>query len=122
MCHLYLTKCNANISLIHVCLKSVITRTHYMWKDACEKHVFIACDPQAKTTIDTRTLPFLKHTLVETKCTLQLYFTENYICHFLEEISSVYYSKYQVNICPAVIHYKGVNGVLETQEPRGAVR
>ena len=34
----------------------------------------------------------------------------------------MYYSKYQVKVRPAVIHYKGVNGVLETQEPRGAVR
>ena len=28
----------------------------------------------------------------------------------------------QVKVRPAVIHYKGVNGELETQEPRGAVR
>ena len=35
--------------------------------------------------------------------------------HFLEEISSVYYSKDQVNVRPAVIHYNGVNGVLETK-------
>ena len=41
---------------------------------------------------------------------------------FLEEISSVYYSKDQMNFYPVVIHYKGVNGVLETQEPCGAVR
>ena len=40
----------------------------------------------------------------------------------LKEISSMYYSKDQVKVRPAVIHYKGVNGVLETQEPRGAVR
>ena len=38
------------------------------------------------------------------------------MCHFLEEISSVYYSKDQVKVCTAVIQYKGVNGVLETQE------
>ena len=44
------------------------------------------------------------------------------MCHFLEEISSVYYSKDQVKVSPAVIHYKGVNGVLETQEPCGAAR
>ena len=43
------------------------------------------------------------------------------MCHFLEEISSVYYSNDQVKGRPAVIHYKGVNGVLETQEPCGAV-
>ena len=33
----------SKFDLIHefpVCLKSVITRTHYRWKDACEKHVF----------------------------------------------------------------------------------
>ena len=42
------------------------------------------------------------------------------MCHFLEEISSVCYSKDQVKVSPAVIRYKGVNGVLETQEPRGA--
>ena len=53
---------------------------------------------------------------------LQVYFTDNYMYHFLQEISSVYYSKDQVTVCPAVIHYKGVNGVLETQEPRGIVR
>ena len=40
----------------------------------------------------------------------------------LEEISSMYYSKDQVNVFPALIHYKGVNGVLETQEPCGAAR
>ena len=33
------------------------------------------------------------------------------MCHFLEEISSIYYSKDQMKVCPAVIHYKGVNGV-----------
>ena len=27
-----------------------------------------------------------------------------------------------MKVCPAVIHYKGVNGVLETQEPCGAAR
>ena len=54
--------------------------------------------------------------------TLQVDFTETYMCHFLEEISSVYYSKDQVKVSPAVIHYKGVNGVLETQEPCGAAR
>ena len=33
------------------------------------------------------------------------------------------YSKDQVKVCPAVIHYKGVNGVLETRAVRcnGAV-
>jgi len=74
-----------------------------------------------QTALNTRTLPFLKHILAETECTLQVYFTENYMCHFLEEICSVYYSKGQIKVCPAVIHHKGVNGVLETQEPRGAV-
>ena len=39
MCHLYITKCQYN-SQFHVCLKSVITRTHYRWKGACEKHVY----------------------------------------------------------------------------------
>ena len=39
------------------------------------------------------------------------------MCHLLEEISSIYYSKDQVKVRPAVIHYKGVNGELETQEP-----
>ena len=44
------------------------------------------------------------------------------MCHFLEEIRSVYYFKDQVKVRPAVIQYKGVNGVFETQEPRGAFR
>ena len=67
-------------------------------------------------------LPFLKHTLTESKYILQEDFPENYMCHFLEEISSVYYSKDQVKVHHAVIHYKGVKGELEAQEPRGAVR
>ena len=43
MCHLYLTKCQYKSDLIHeyhVCLKRVITRTHYRWKDEYEKHVY----------------------------------------------------------------------------------
>ena len=32
----------------------------------------------------------------------------------------MYYSKEQVKDSPAVIHYMGVNGVLEKQEPCGA--
>ena len=44
------------------------------------------------------------------------------MCHFLEEIISVYYSKDQVKVSPAVIHVKGVNCVLETQEPCDAAR
>ena len=43
-----------------------------------------------QTALNTRTLPFLKHTLTETEFTLQVDFSENYMCHFLEEISSVY--------------------------------
>ena len=34
------------------------------------------------------------------------------MCHFLEEISSVYFCNDQVKVGPV-----GVNGVLETQEP-----
>ena len=48
-------------------------------------------------------------------------FHRNYMCHFVEEISSVYYSKDQVKVRPVVIQYKGVKGVLETQEPRDAI-
>ena len=44
---------------------------------------------------------------------MQVDFAENYVCHYLEEISSAYYSKEQVTVHPAVIHYKGVNGELK---------
>ena len=44
---------------------------------------------------------------------MQVDFAENYVCHCLEEISSAYYSKEQVTVHPAVIHYKGVNGELK---------
>ena len=40
MCLLYLTKCQYK-SECYVCLKSVITKTHYRCKDACEKHVYM---------------------------------------------------------------------------------
>ena len=94
-----------------------------LYKDASKKKTtlvydhckddFLECMYASKLiALDTRSLPFLKDTLAET---LQIYFTEKYMCHFLEEASSVYYSKDQVKVCPAVIHYKGVNGVLETQ-------
>ena len=48
-------------------------------------------------------------TLTETECTLQVDFSENCKCHFLQEISSVYYSKNQVKVRPTVINYKRVN-------------
>ena len=41
---IHLTKCQYKSDLIHefpVCLKTVITRTHCRWKDACEKHVYM---------------------------------------------------------------------------------
>jgi len=44
---------------------------------------------------------------------VQVDFSENYVCHYLEEISSAYYSKERVIINPAVIYYKGVNGELK---------
>jgi len=40
-------------------------------------------------------------------------FSENYVCHYLGEISSAYYSKERVTVHPAMIHYKGVNGELK---------
>ena len=64
-----------------------------------------------QTALNTRTLSFLTYTLAEIECILQADFSENYMCHFLEEISSIYSSKDQVKVCPAMIHYKGVNGV-----------
>ena len=40
MCHRYLAKCQYKFEF-HVCLESVITRTHHRWKDACEKRVYM---------------------------------------------------------------------------------
>ena len=57
-------------------------------------------------------LAILKETLTKTECTVQVDLAENYVCHYLEEISNAFYSKEQVTVHPAVIHYKGVNGKL----------
>jgi len=60
MCHLYLTKSQYK-SEFHVYLKSVITRTHYRWKNACEKRVYVkACVTQARTTIGLYRLSLTK--------------------------------------------------------------
>jgi len=53
-------------------------------------------------------LAILMDTLTETECTVQVDVNENYVCHYLEKISNAYYSKEQVRIHPAVIHYKGL--------------
>ena len=100
-------------------IKQITFVVERLFRSPCSLHRrFLGMHGCLQTALNARTLPFLKHTLTETECTLQADFSENYMCHFLEEISSVYYSKDQVKVRPAVIHYKGVNDELETQESR----
>jgi len=58
-------------------------------------------------------LSLLKESLLQTECTVQLDFAENYVCHYFEEVSSAYYSKEQVTVHPTVIHYKTTDGQLQ---------
>ena len=72
---------------------------------------FIQHSERVRTQYDN--LAILKETLTKTECTVQVDFAENYVCHYLEEINNAYYSKEQLTVHPAVIHYKGVNGELK---------
>ena len=78
--------------------KNATTKERHLYmKDYFEVHVDFKVDfLECMDALNTRTLPFLKHTLAETQCTLQVDFTETYMCHFMEEISSMYYSNDQV--------------------------
>ena len=60
-----------------------------------------------------KNLAILKETLTKTEYTVQVDFAENYVCHYLEKKGSAYYSKEQVTVHLAVIHYKDVNGELK---------
>ena len=53
MSHMCLTKCQYKLDLIRICLKIVITRTHYRGKEAYDKMFlhFFAYVTQAKTTV-----------------------------------------------------------------------
>ena len=48
----------------------------------------------------------LKQTMPESHVTVQIHFAENCVCHFGEEVQNAYYSKEQVTIHPAVVHFK----------------
>lgn len=48
----------------------------------------------------------LKQTMPKSHVTVQIDFAENYVCHFGEEVQSAYYSKEQVTVHPAVVHFK----------------
>ena len=45
-----------------------------------------------------KNITLLKEILKSSEVTVQVDFAENYVCHYAEEISSVYYSKKQVTI------------------------
>ena len=72
-----------------------------------------------QTAINTKTLPFLKHILTKSEFTLQVdFFRETYVPFS----GGNRQRKDRVTVPPPIIHYKGVNGEVEIQEPRGAVR
>ena len=59
-----------------------------------------------RVTTQYEQIRLLKQNLPSSHVTIQIDFAENYVCNYLEEVQSAYYSKQQVTVHPAVMHYK----------------
>ena len=68
-----------------------------------EMKAFQAHVKRVKTQYEQTRL--LKQNLPDSHVTVQVDFAENYACNYAEEVQSAYYSKQQVTIHPAVMHF-----------------
>lgn len=57
----------------------------------------------------------LKENLPVNAATLQIDYSENYLCSYQDEPSALYFDKHQVTLHPMVAHFKGEEGTLKHQ-------